>query len=167
MKLLGGEGSGVAEKRDNESRGNRENAVEPKRHRTRLVSIVAFLLALETAGFLSLALLQWLRGDLFERVSIPGIGPSPFILIFSFLAVLAFLGTVGFYRLWPAAWITAVSVQGISLILSLLLYANQRPAYIYWIMIFCIVLVAYLNHSEVKSAFRTGPPGNDGGKSDE
>jgi hypothetical protein len=81
MKLLGGEGSGVAEKRDNESRGNRENAVEPKRHRTRLVSIVTFLLALETAGFLSLALLQWLRGDLFERVSIPGIGPSPFILI--------------------------------------------------------------------------------------
>jgi hypothetical protein len=71
MKLLGGEGSGVAEKRDNESRGNRENAVEPKRHRTRLVSIVTFLLALETAGFLSLALLQWLRGDLFERVSIP------------------------------------------------------------------------------------------------
>jgi hypothetical protein len=73
MKFLGGEGSDLAEKRDNESQGNRGNAVKPKRHRTRLVSIVAFLLALETAGFLSLALLQWLRGDLFEKVSIPGI----------------------------------------------------------------------------------------------
>lgn len=135
--------------------------MKPKKHRTRLVSIVAFLLALEAAGFLTLALLQWLRGDLFEKVSIPGVGPYPFILIFSFLGLLVFMAAVGFYRLWPAAWITAVSVQGISLLLSLVLYATQRPTYIFWIMIFCVILVAYLNHPEVKPAFQHGPSLND------
>lgn len=140
--------------------------MKPKKHRTRLISIVTFLLALEGAGFFSLALLQWLRGDLFEKVSIPGVGPSPFIAVFSFLGVLAVIATVGFYCLWPAAWITAVSVQGASLLLSLVLYATERPAYIYWIMIFCVVLVAYLNHGEIRSAFQRGPSRNSRGGSD-
>lgn len=155
---------GTENKRNEGSAGG---GLSPKRRRTRLVTIVAILLALEGAGFLSLALLQWLRGDLVEKVSIPGIGPYPFIVVFSLLGITAFVATVGFFRLWPAAWIAAVSVQGVSLLLSLILYVTERPAYIYWIMIFCVVLAAYLNHPEVKSAFQPKPLGDDGGESDE
>ena len=141
--------------------------MNPKKHRTRLVRIVAVLLALETAGFMSLALLQWVKGEIIEKVSIPGIGPSPFIFIFSMLGGMTLLATTGFVRLWRAAWITAVSVQAISLLLALVLYATEKPGYVYWIMIYCIVLVAYLNHSEVKSAFQPGLTENARGENHE
>jgi hypothetical protein len=155
---------------DTGKKNNARNAggpVNPLRHRTRLVTIVAILLAVETAGLLTLALMQWLKGDVVERVSIPGIGPSPFIIIFSLLAVMTLIATAGFFRLWPAAWITAVSVQGISLMLTLVLYVTEKPAYVYWIMIYCMMLVAYLNHSEVRSVFQARLSGNKSGESDE
>ena len=141
--------------------------MKPKKHRTRLVRIVGVLLALETAGFLTLAFLQWAKGEVIEKVSIPGIGPSPFIVIFMLLGAMALVSTVGFFRLWPAAWITAVSVQGISLLFTVILYLSEKPGYVYWIMGYCIVLVAYLNHSDVKSAFHPGGTGNGGGEGDE
>lgn len=161
MKTLRGLDTDLAGKLNKRYERNNGDDLTPKKHRTRLVSIIAVLLAVETAGLLTLALLQWLKGDVFERISIPGIGPYPFILMFSLLGLMALAATIGFFRLWPAAWITAVSVQGISLLLTLVLYANEKPVYIYWIMVYCIVLVAYLNHSEVKPAFQPMPPGSD------
>ena len=155
---------------ENGSRGNKKDgarATRPKKHRPRLVRIVGVLLALETAGFLTLALLQWAKGEVIEKVSLPGVGPSPFIFIFSLLGAMALVSTVGFFRSWPAAWITAVSVQGISLLFTVILYITEKPGYVYWIMGYCIVLVAYLNHSDVKSAFHPGVTGNDEGEGGE
>lgn len=75
--------------------------------------------------------------------------------IFIAIGILAVLAAIGFFRLWPAAWLNAVMVQGTSLLIALFLYFHEKPFYLYLIMIFSIFMVVYLNYSEVKEAFRS------------
>lgn len=71
------------------------------------------------------------------------------------IGILAILAAIGFFRLWPGAWLNAVMVQGTSLLIALFLYFHERPFYIYLTMVFSIFLVIYLNYSEVKEAFHS------------
>jgi hypothetical protein len=75
-------------------------------------------------------------------------------LVFGLLAVLALSAAVGFFRLAPAAWVSAVMVQGAGLLLALLLYFGGRPSYVYLMMLAGIFMVIYLHQADVQAAFR-------------
>jgi hypothetical protein len=73
---------------------------------------------------------------------------------FALLAVMALSAAVGFFRLVPAAWVGAVTVQGANLLLALLLYFGGRPGYVYGMMLAGIIMVVYLHQADVQAAFR-------------
>jgi hypothetical protein len=74
--------------------------------------------------------------------------------IFALLATLALAAAVGFMRVASGAWLLAVLVQGINLALALVLYFEGRPAYVYMMMLYGIVMVLYLHQDDVQAAFR-------------
>jgi hypothetical protein len=122
------------------------------------VSANAWLLGLEAAGFIALGALYlgplgaaWpLTPEAWqaERLAVlTGV-------IFSLLAVMALSAAVGFFRLVPAAWVSAVTVQGANLLLALVLYFSGRPGYVYGMMLAGIFMVVYLHQADVQAAFR-------------
>ncbi|MCA1730359.1 MAG: hypothetical protein LC751_13385 [Actinobacteria bacterium] len=74
-------------------------------------------------------------------------------------AVLAVLAALGFVFLFRVGWLLAMIVQAITLLSCLLLYSDWEPVlgwdpvFIYPVMLYCIVMVLYLNSSEVRAAF--------------
>ena len=84
-------------------------------------------------------------------------------------AVLALLAALGFLFLFRIGWLLAMTVQVLTLLACLLLYSDWRPVsdwdpvFIYPVMLYCIVMVLYLNSSDVRAAFhvrlRTGARG--------
>jgi hypothetical protein len=122
------------------------------------VSANAWLLILEAGGFIALGALYlgplgatWaLTPEAWEaeRLAVlTGLG-------FGLLAVMALSAAIGFFRLVPAAWVSAVTVQGATLALALLLYFGGRPGYVYAMMLTGIFMVVYLHQADVQAAFR-------------
>jgi hypothetical protein len=74
---------------------------------------------------------------------------------FASLAILALITAVRFLRLRHTAWVHAMLLQGLSLLLAIGLYLQERPFYVYLIMLNCIFMVLYLNYSDVQVAFRS------------
>jgi len=70
------------------------------------------------------------------------------------LGLFAFVSAIGFFLSQPVARMMAMASQAIYLVVALLFYFAARPKYVYPIMIFCVVIVRYLNYSEVVDAFR-------------
>ncbi|MCI0397436.1 MAG: hypothetical protein L0322_21215, partial [Chloroflexi bacterium] len=62
---------------------------------------------------------------------------------------------LGFLGLWRTGWPNAMLVQGLSLLLTLILYFREGPVYIYGLMLYSILMVVYLHHPEVQEAFKT------------
>jgi hypothetical protein len=78
-------------------------------------------------------------------------------IIFTPLSLLAILAAVGFLRLWRNAWTNAMLLQGLTLLIALILYFTGKPFYVYMLMLYGIFMVLYLNHYDVKMAFRSEP----------
>lgn len=72
------------------------------------------------------------------------------------LGVLGLIAAIGFALLRPPAWLEAMLVQGLFLLLGLVVYARYRPENtgLYLLMLFSIVLVLYLNLGDVRQVFR-------------
>jgi hypothetical protein len=79
-------------------------------------------------------------------------------IVFIPLAALALAAAGGFLRLWRSAWINAMLVQGLTLLIALILYLNEKPWYAYAMMLYGIVMVLYLNYYDVKVAFQPKAP---------
>lgn len=79
-------------------------------------------------------------------------------VLFALLAVLALVAAAGFFRRRHSAWLMGVLAQGINLLYALVLYFRGRPAYVYLMMIFGVVMVLYLHQADVQAAFRTRAP---------
>lgn len=75
------------------------------------------------------------------------------------LGVLALAAATGFLRLRPGAWVVAMLVQGLSLLVALLFYFRYRPQdlLIYGMMVYALIMVLYLNYAEVPAIFRAQP----------
>jgi hypothetical protein len=124
------------------------------------VKLMNLLLLLEAAVMLSIALLH--DGPLGLPDS-PGvvdiiqaiISNLAYTTIFGGLAVLAVVAAIGFWRLWPIGWSLAILVQGLSLVVALVLYFTSRPFYTQLLMLFIVVLVVYLRHSDIQTTFQT------------
>lgn len=121
------------------------------------VTILGWLLLLQAAFFVILAGLHfyWLNAELHN---IPFNIPSATVIglwgvAFSALGLLTLLSAAGFFRLWPIAWLTAVAIQGLSLLLALNQYFHNKPFYAYLLMLTGTLMIVYLNYSEVPKAF--------------
>lgn len=77
--------------------------------------------------------------------------------VFSLLATLSLAAAAGFLRVARGAWLLAVLVQGLNLALALVLYFEGRPAYVYLMMVYGILMVLYLHQADVQAAFRPAP----------
>lgn len=81
------------------------------------------------------------------------------VLILGIPAVLALLAAFGFLFMFRIGWLLAMIVQSLTLLACLLLYAEweeilyQEPVFVYPVMLYCIVMVLYLNSSDVRAAF--------------
>jgi hypothetical protein len=122
------------------------------------VTANAMLLVIEALGFVALgALYLGPLGD--EWPLTPQVIDADRIAIltgtiFAILAVLALVSSLGFLRVTPSAWLLAVLTQGTSLLTALVLYFGGRPAYVYAMMVFGVLMVLYLHQTDVQIAFR-------------
>ena len=84
-------------------------------------------------------------------------------LILGLPAILAVLAALGFFLLFRVGWLLAMIVQALTLLACLLLYSEwetvlyQEPVFIYPVMLYCILMVLYLNSSDVRAAFQVKP----------
>lgn len=81
-------------------------------------------------------------------------------ILFLPLGLMAFLAGVGMCGTKqgsvrpPVAWLAAMTVQGVQLFLSLLLYFTVKPGYVTVLMLYGVLMVLYLDYSEVADVFR-------------
>lgn len=75
------------------------------------------------------------------------------------LGVLALVAAIGFLRPRPGAWVVAMLVEGLNLLLALLFYFRYGSDnfYLYAIMVYAIFMVLYLNYAQVPTTFRRAP----------
>lgn len=157
---------------DLESDYNQETligALRQPKERPWPVKALTLMLFLETAALLALAFLNFLSLDLsgasqadtalgFITNALSG------SIIFSALALLALLATLGFLGLWRPAWTISMLVQGLVLLVLLIFYYMQEPApvYVYPFMLYGIVMVIYLHHPAARLCFQSEPSQNGG-----
>ena len=111
------------------------------------VTAIGWLLLIETAGLVTLAVLN--------------VGHVT-ALAFAALAVLALVATIGFARLRRGGWVNAVLLQGGGLALALLMYFRGHVADAYLMMVYGILMVLYLHQADVQAAFRLAPDAEPG-----
>ncbi len=82
-----------------------------------------------------------------------------FVLPLPFLGILGLIAMIGFLWLRPGAWVVAMLVQCLHLIVTLTFYFffEQRTFYLFAMMFFAVVMVVYLNYAEVPAVFRVAP----------
>ena len=75
------------------------------------------------------------------------------------LGVVALIAAAGFLRLRAGAWVMAMLVQGLALLVALIFYFRYRPQnlLIYGMMVYALIMVLYLNYAEVPAIFRAQP----------
>lgn len=79
-------------------------------------------------------------------------------------AILAAVAAVGFLFLRRKGWLLAALAQTLALGTSLVLYAELEPVFVYPVMLYCIVMVLYLNSRDVRAVFHPGrEPGEEAG----
>lgn len=96
-----------------------------------------------------------LSPDLVEEIQ----QTAAIVLLLGPPAVLALLAAFGFLFMLRVGWLLAMIVQALTLLACLLLYAEwedllrQEPMFVYPVMLYCIVMVLYLNSSDIRAAF--------------
>jgi hypothetical protein len=73
--------------------------------------------------------------------------------VLSLLGGMALIAALALCRLRRSTWLVALSVQGVQLTLALVLYFTTKPAYVSVLMALGVVMVLYLQYSEVVNAF--------------
>lgn len=135
------------------------NHDQESKSRPRPITILALLLFLQAMGLFDLGLFFFtglgIKGSVIMTVLLAEpVNTLTMGLVFVSLALLAFLAGVGFLRLWRTAWLMAMLLQGLCLLTALLLYFNQRPGFVYFLMLYSVIMVIYLNYSEVYATFQ-------------
>lgn len=78
-------------------------------------------------------------------------------LVFSILSALAVLAAIGFFFLLHTGWLSGMLTQGLSLLVSLIIYTlGNEILSVQLTMLYSIFMVLYLNSFNIRSAFRTG-----------
>jgi hypothetical protein len=155
----------------NTNNAGAENLNNGTKKRSWPVTILGLLLIFQAIGLFGLGALHFswvdLEGELTPQDFAIDLPVSMRGVAFIALGFLALLAAAGFLRLWTSAWLYAVMVQGLSLGMAIFLYFRERSYYAYPLMLYCIIMVIYLNYSEVLFTFRTERPVKDWGGIDE
>lgn len=141
---------------------------EPTKSRNRPwpVKAVGLLLFLQAVGMFGMGLFYLDTSDLADRL-IETVGPD-IRAVFQYvtgdavagifliqLSLLALLAGFGFWRMRRNAWMNAMLLQGLSLSLVLVRYfTGAKTLGMYILMAYAVFMVLYLNHYEVRMAFR-------------
>ena len=125
----------------------------------RPIVVIGLLLLVQAAGLAGvvayeLSRLDWRRLDP-ESLAGQAFGAAT-SLLFAPSAVLALLAALGFLFLSRRGWILAALSQGASLAVCLWLYSGPAPLYVYGVMVYCILMVLYLNSHSVRVVFHSG-----------
>jgi hypothetical protein len=123
------------------------------------VTLLGLLLLVQAAGLFGLGALNltrfnWEKGLSSQNISLLftyGLNGAAY----SALGFLALWAAVSFFRVWANGWLSAVLLQGLCLSMALAMYFREKSFNAYPVMLYCIVMVLYLNYSEVLAAFRT------------
>ena len=126
----------------------------------RPVRAVGLLLVLQVVGLAGLGLYE------FTLVDWRGIDPDArlprrvreVVAYAAFVppAALMVLSALGFLFMRRRGWLTAAIAQGLCLAACLWLYALYEPYYVYPIMVYCVLMILYLNSQSVRTVFRRG-----------
>lgn len=68
-------------------------------------------------------------------------------------AVLALLAAFGFLLMARRGWLLAAISQGLSLAVCLWLYSEWRVGFVYPVMVYCVLMILYLNSHDVRMVF--------------
>lgn len=131
--------------------------------RLRTVAIVGVLLVLQAALLVGSVIYKIFRLSLV----LPQLGPDQLTKLpeaveagsvlgfFLPLAIMGVLAAICFFLRLRAGWLLAIFTQGLCLFAALFLRVQFQWGLLYpAIMFVCIVIVLYLNSSEVRTAFR-------------
>ncbi len=148
-----------------ESKREQASVSEGSRSRSWAVNVVGYLLLVQTLWFVFLSFTHFLKKIQPEKRLHPfalwlathfALAVDNNLLLWVFFAALAVLGglaTVGFFRVRRSAWGIAIALQCLNLMTALVLYFTEKPFYVYVMMIYGVILVLYLNYSEVEASF--------------
>ncbi len=121
----------------------------------RPIRLIGLLLLLQAAGLAGVVAYELSRVDWRRAVS-GSLGQAveaADVLLFVPSAVLALLAALGFLFMSRRGWILAALSQGASLAICLWLYSGPAPLYVYPVMVYCILMVLYLNSQDVRVVF--------------
>jgi hypothetical protein len=126
----------------------------------RPIRIIGLLLILQVIGLVGVGIYEFAQVDWeqdWEQVDPEAIPQEVFeaaaFIFYVPPAVLTLLAALGFLFLRRRGWLLAAISQGLSLGVSLWLYTELDPAYIYPIMVYCILMILYLNSHDVRVVF--------------
>jgi hypothetical protein len=139
-------------------------AAKPRRRAARPwpVTLLTLLLLVQSAGLFVIGAFSLLATSLRHQITLDTVmAELPHAArgsLFIALALLALIVSFSFFRLQPAAWLSAVLVQGLTLLFALGLYLRDqpgnRPHYAYLMMLYGLFMAIYLNYGDVQAAFR-------------
>ncbi len=121
------------------------------------VTVVGLLLLLQTIALFVLGTASLLNTSFRFGITAENVlRELPHALRGIFLIALAWLGAVvafHFLRLRATAWLSAMLLQGLTLLMALGVYWRDRTPYCYGMMLYGIFMVLYLQNSVVHNAF--------------
>ena len=124
----------------------------------RPIRVIGLLLILQAVGLAGIVAYELSRVDWrLEPESLSGRAiEAASSLLFAPPAVLATLAALGFLLLSRRGWLLAAISEGWSLGICLWLYSTLEPIYIYPVMVYCILMILYLNSHDVRVVFHAG-----------
>lgn len=119
------------------------------------VKALTLLLVVQGLGLVILSLLSVDHGAGLRAILVD----QSFYAALPPLGLLALVAAGGFLRLRPGAWVMAMLVQGLTLLIAIIFYFRYRPQnlLIYGMMVYALIMVLYLNYAEVPAIFRAQP----------
>jgi uncharacterized membrane protein (Fun14 family) len=132
---------------------------ETRRRPVRVISLLLFLQAVGLAGVAAYGVLQvdWqqLRAGASSGQEIQAVRAVTVVLFFAPPTVLALLGALGCLFSFRWGWILAEFAQALSVGACLILYSDWNPSFVYPVMLYCIVMILYLNSQDVRVLFQS------------
>jgi hypothetical protein len=118
------------------------------------VRVAGLLLALQAVVYLAFTLYLYLARDLRRCLRTPPqLEQPPLGYALILITLLTILSALSFLFLLRAGWLLAMVTQGVSLLSCLVLYFGFKPAVIFPVMLYCIVMAFFLNSANVRVVF--------------
>ena len=131
--------------------------MKPGRTSYRQVRMIGVLLILEVVGLVAIGAFEFIRVD-WMGLNLEGARhdavETAVYALFVPSGVLTLMSALSFLFMRRRGWLLAAIAQGLSLAVSLWLYSWFQPNYVYPIMVYCVLMILYLNTRDVRMVFQ-------------